>query len=256
MISVITITRGRMTFLPRMIASVAAQRGDLTIEHLIVVDDCDATAEALAWFGQLPSHVRWWIDRRTQAETSGQPRSATLRNRAVAASAGGWVAFIDDDNLWDPDHLASLHQHALLSKTRAVHSWSLVYYRNGAPYIEERDPWIADDSLSRQRYKWLVSKGVRIPGSNEFRSRADPLGTADPVRTVDTGEWLLRKDLLLECPVPTEFSDDELADMVGEDDKLLAALVAQDEPIACSERPSQLYFLGGYSNSGSITAPR
>ncbi len=66
--------------------------------ELIVVDDgsTDDTADRLAALGGLIHFIR-------REQNSGQPEVA--RNQGIAVARGELVAFLDDDDLWQPDKL-------------------------------------------------------------------------------------------------------------------------------------------------------
>lgn len=246
-VTVITLTRRRPQLLQRAIASAAAQRCADAFVHMVLVDDCDETCRALA-AADLPPHVRWRRVDRAPWEHSGPGRSSRLRNLGVRLAATPWIAFLDDDNRWTPDHLASLLQTARDSGARAVHSQMELRDADDEPYLEPRVPWCRDDDRARAEYEELCRLGVLQPGSCVSRDRADPRDHPDPARTVDTGEWLLARELLLEVPFDDRFDADDEAAVTGEDDKLLSALVERGERIVSSGRPTLLYTLGGYSN--------
>ncbi|MER7014996.1 glycosyltransferase family A protein [Saccharopolyspora sp. NPDC000359] len=250
LVTVVTITRTRPELLARAMESVQEQDLDRPFEHLVVVDACPDSYRMLAarsW----PDRTRWLVVSRTSTERSGPGRSSVLRNMAVRISDARWIAFIDDDNEWEPDHLSSLVACAERTGSRAVHSHLQMRYRDGRPYLEQRDPWIRDPAAAAAHHADLVRKGVVVPGSCVWRDRLDPPGTADPVVSVDTGEWLLARDLLLEVPFCETFTARDAANAIGEDDKLAAALHERGEPVASSGRPTLIYHLGGYSNDVS-----
>lgn len=251
-VTVITITRRRVDLLPRAIVSVAAQVTDDAVEHLIVVDDCAETLAFLDKHGsRLSPALRWHFEPRKPQDRSGPGRSAVVRNRGVRLAAGHWIAFIDDDNEWESGHVASLLALSRETGARAVHSWMQMYYRDGRPYLENTDPWRSDPDKSQQRYEWAVEHGIRQPGSHVVRDRMDPAGVADPARTVDTGEWMFDRQLLLDLPLPTSYPEPEEGDsIVSEDDLYMLELLRRDEPVACTRRPTLRYYLGGYSTTG------
>ena len=191
------------------------------------------------------------VEHRDPGDTSGPLRSAMIRNRGVRAAAGKWIAFLDDDNEFEPDHLTSLVTLGEESGLRAVHSWLKMLNCDGTPHITDTDPWRKDPEASRRRWVWAVAKGVRAPGSHVFRDRCDPLDEPDPVRSVDTGEWLLRRDLLIDLPLPVTYPTGGDA-IVSEDDRYMEELLRFGEPIGCSARPTLRYYLGGYSNTGTF----
>jgi glycosyltransferase involved in cell wall biosynthesis len=97
----------RADLLPRAIASVRAQTSPPA--ELIVVDDCstDATARVAEDLG-----VTLMAHDRNRGESAA-------RNTAIAAATQPWVALLDSDDEWRPDHLDHLfgicHGHALVS---------------------------------------------------------------------------------------------------------------------------------------------
>jgi glycosyltransferase involved in cell wall biosynthesis len=96
-VSVVVPTHNRRRLLGEALRSALAQRG-VGVE-VVVVDDgsTDGTEEAVAALG----------DRRVRLLRHERPRGvATARNLGAAAAHAGWVAFLDDDDLWAPDKLA------------------------------------------------------------------------------------------------------------------------------------------------------
>src|SRR6476620_3195330 len=97
-VSVIVPTHNRVRLLPLTLQSVLWQQG-VQLE-VIVVDDASAadvrgTVEALD-------------DPRVRVLRQELPQGVCMaRNRGVAEAGGSWVAFVDDDDLWAPDKLAS-----------------------------------------------------------------------------------------------------------------------------------------------------
>jgi glycosyltransferase involved in cell wall biosynthesis len=82
-------------FLREAITSVLVQE---TREWQMVVVD-DGSYEDLSWVASVDARVR------LVRQTNSGPAAA--RNRAVAESSGEYVAFLDADDLWCPDKLAS-----------------------------------------------------------------------------------------------------------------------------------------------------
>ncbi|MCS0634960.1 glycosyltransferase [Streptomyces sp. LP05-1] len=247
-VTVVTITRTRPALLARALASAQAQSPPGGFEHLVVADDCDDT-HALLRGRELPGNVRWLLAGRGPGEVSGPGRSSRLRNMAVRVSESPWIAFLDDDNEWEPDHLASLLACARRTGHRAVHSQLRMFHPDGTPYLEPLDPWTADEDAARAEYARMRARGVVAPGTCVRRDRLDPLGTPDPVVSVDTGEWLLARELLLRLPFRDDFDAADEAARTGEDDKLAADLRRAREPVSCTGLPTLRYYLGGYSNN-------
>jgi len=248
-VTVITLTRRRPHLLMRAITSVSAQDCTVPLTHFVLVDDCTETQKMLAQSDDLPSNLVWRFMPRSSKDRSGPGRSGEIRNAGVTMVNSTWVSFLDDDNELEPCHIRALLECAQKADVQAVHSWLKMYHRDGTPFLEELDPWTQNEKKSRQVYRWMAAKGVRSPSSNVFRDRADPLGTEDPVRSVDTGEWLLSRHLLEKIPFRESFSAQDWREMIGEDDKLLADLIANNVKIACTRKASLHYYLGGYSNT-------
>jgi glycosyltransferase involved in cell wall biosynthesis len=96
-VSVVIPAYNRAATVAEAVASVLAQT--VPPHEIIVVDDgsTDATPEVLAAFGDRIIVVR-------------QPNAgvSAARNAGVARATGDWLAFLDSDDLWLPDRLATL----------------------------------------------------------------------------------------------------------------------------------------------------
>jgi glycosyltransferase involved in cell wall biosynthesis len=97
-VSVVVPTRNRQALLLRTLASVLAQEG---VEVAVVVVDeasTDGTEDALASLAEP----------RISVVRHEAPRGvAAARNAGLEQVATDWVAFVDDDDVWAPDKLAS-----------------------------------------------------------------------------------------------------------------------------------------------------
>jgi len=97
-VTVVLPTRNRRDLLPRTLFSALAQNGvELEIVVVVDADASDGTAEWLAGLGEPRVRVV------CQEGGGGLPGA---RNTGIAAAAGSWLAFLDDDDLWAPDKLA------------------------------------------------------------------------------------------------------------------------------------------------------
>jgi glycosyltransferase involved in cell wall biosynthesis len=250
-ITVITITRGRPDLLRRAISAVRRQLPNAVLEHLVLVDACDETGAMLESLPAEP-HLQWRVVPRRPGEHSGPGRSSRLRNLGVQEALGDWIAFIDDDNDWESDHLSTLQAHASSGSSPAVHCAMQMFHRDGRAYCEDRVPWARDAGQARAEFARLVKLGVAQWGSNLFMDRADPVGTVGGVQSVDTGEWLIRRAFLRTIPFRTSFTASDEEGLVGEDDKLMADVLAAGVRPTSTNKPTLRYFVGGYSNSFEI----
>lgn len=247
-ITVITLTRGRQQLLRRCIDSVRAQEYDGQIQHLIMIDGCQGTLDYLSLQLDLAGLVRWHFIPRSATVVGGPSHLAELRNVAVNVSSTTCVSFLDDDNTVKSNHFSSLATCLLENGYPAVHSYENLFWPDGRPYLERAIPWCRDPQLARTQYDELCAKGVFIPGSNISRDRADPKGHPNPARTVDMGEWLMLRSLLIEYPFTVEYSMSDWRDITTEDDKLLDTLINNEVPIGCTGLPTLNYYLGGFTS--------
>jgi hypothetical protein len=251
---VVTPTRGRPERLWRAAASVAAQR-QVTVRHIVVGDDCPALADpafVALLTGAFP-HLRVLA---TSPDTHPQlqddyrwARVARLRNFGVRHSDAALIAHLDDDNVWDADHLASLVD-ALHREPEAqvAHSWRRLCTPGGEPYVipPGTDPWNPDPETAARAYRLMVDASIIVPGSPVLRDRMSHNGVL--FARVDTNEMLIRRSLFDRIPFPETFSRWKQKIGIGDDALFVADLVRQHVPVVCSERVTVTYFMGGNSN--------
>ncbi len=97
-------------------------------------------------------------------------------------------------------------------------------------------------------YTKLTRKGnqaKKIKADMAFKT-AECYRFTDRVR--EANEWYERA-LLLEYPFPEAYSSIDWLSMTTEDDKLMQVLVQNQIKIACTQKPTLKYYLGGYSNT-------
>jgi glycosyltransferase involved in cell wall biosynthesis len=99
-ISVITPTWQRHSnLLERCIPSVQAQL-DVEFEHLVISDGPDSELREL-----VQSHIRYFeLPEHDPVKHWGAP----ARNFGLTQAKGEFIAYLDDDDWWEPDHLLSL----------------------------------------------------------------------------------------------------------------------------------------------------
>ena len=59
----------------------------------------------------------------------------------------------------------------------------------------------------------------------------------DPVLLVDQNVWLVRREVMLECPMPGDFTEEDVQNNAGPDDKVLELLMKNGVPIISSGLP-------------------
>lgn len=245
-ISVITLTRYRPIEVRRAILSVQNQT-EAAAEHIVLIDGDLQIEESVKEFVDSNRIDRCKVHfvPRALNDVSGPGRSSILRNIGVNLAKNSWIAFLDDDNEWLPNHLLSLKTLACQSGSSAVYSEVALLTATGEPYVEHRWPWAHTPEEGKNKYWDYVAQGVLVPGSNVIHDRPDVRDVP-----VDTSAWLLDRDLLLSLPFQEKFSTDDARTLTSEDDKLFYLLLERGIKIACTNQPTLLYYLGGYSNSG------
>jgi glycosyltransferase involved in cell wall biosynthesis len=261
LVSVVTLTRARPDRLLCAIDSVAAQRG-VAVEHIVLGDACPEIGDPLIRdeLANQYSHLTIRNVPRTQKVSYLPARLAQLRNIGVRLASAEYIAQLDDDNAYEPDHLRSLLD-ALhgMAGAEAAHSWRRLFDRHGEPYTPAgHDPWHPQADADGGSFAALCQLGILAPGSNLVRDRLDTAGAAVP--RVDTSEFLATRRLHLRCPWETSFSRGAQRLGFTEDVAFSVALVRRGIRVAQSEQPTLRYHMGGYSNdSGGIDstgAPR
>ncbi len=139
--AVVIPSRNRWPLLRTALAGALAQR-DVEV-HVVVVDDgsTDATRHQLEGL----SHPRLTIVRNDHAEGV-----SAARNRGLRAVTAPWVAFLDDDDVWAPDHLATMLA-AVRRSGRDPERVGLVFARqlvvDGDRYATGLEPMVAEDGV-------------------------------------------------------------------------------------------------------------
>lgn len=96
LVSIITPAYKTRAFIEETIRSV--QRQTYTNWEMIIVDDCsnDGTREAVEAMGD--PRIQFYTNEKNQG-------AAVSRNKALQLAKGRWVAFLDSDDLWEPEKL-------------------------------------------------------------------------------------------------------------------------------------------------------
>ena len=244
-ISVITLTRYRPKEVRRAILSVQRQTEPVR-EHIVLVDGDHRVEENVKEFIDSNSIDRCKVHLipRTSSDVSGPGRSSILRNMGVNMAENPWIAFLDDDNEWLPNHLSLLKKLAYQKDSPAVYSEVALLTATGEPYLEHRWPWAHTREEGERKYWDYVEQGVLVPDSNVIHDRPEVRDVP-----VDTSAWLLDRKLLLSMPFHEKYSRDDAKTLTSEDDKLYYSLLERGIQLACTYQPTLRYYLGGYSNS-------
>lgn len=268
-VTVITVTRGRPERLRQAVESVREQGYAGPIVHLLLIDDDDELfARVQDWLSPVPSRsLVASVVRRSQSErddprsaerSSVYPRLSRFFNLGAERARSEWIAYLDDDNEYLPDHLRSLRELAGQTGSPAAHSARAMVWPDGSPYLTELFPGAPNSAEGRRLHTLMCERGAWLRGTNILKDRVDPgpptfrnstvMSADDPIFLVDQSLWLLRRDLVLTYPFPTDFTPDEIRENTCPDDKFLECLVRAGVHIVSSEKATVRYCVGGISN--------
>jgi succinoglycan biosynthesis protein ExoM len=125
----------------------------VNIEVIIVDNDGNESARTLCEAATLPWPLRYFVEPRRGI--------AQVRNGAVSHSADGdWVAFVDDDEMVEPQWLANLMHTQRMFRADIVAGPVVPDYRTGVP-------------------KWLIQSGILVRHRYTTGSRPKTLGTGN-----------------------------------------------------------------------------
>ncbi|RBL92470.1 glycosyltransferase family A protein [Chitinophaga flava] len=244
-ICVITFTVDRVDALIRCIKSVLLQ--EIPVRHIVFSEN----------YAQLMEDKRLDFCRDTTDffllegvphRGPSSPRMAALRQHALSAVSERYVCFLDDDNEMESGHLNSLMAVMERQQVFAAYSWRSLLYNDGSQFDGMSYPWHSDEQEAYKRWQWCVEAGVMVQGQPVMRD--GPVAVPDPMRlaTVDMNEWLFDTAVLKQIGLDFDFSEHDLINRVGEDDKLFARIQSLHLPIAGSGMATIRYYLGGVSN--------
>lgn len=125
----------------------------VNIEVFVVDNDANESARTLCEAATLPWPLRYFVEPRRGI--------AQVRNAAVSHSTNGdWVAFVDDDEMVEPQWLASLMNTHRKFRADIVAGPVVPDYRNGVP-------------------KWFIESGIYVRHRYETGSRPKTPGTGN-----------------------------------------------------------------------------
>ncbi|NQT29791.1 MAG: glycosyltransferase family 2 protein [Candidatus Saganbacteria bacterium] len=248
LVSVITPSHRRVNRLLRAVEAVRAQEYQ-RIEHIIIVGDKHPQLS-----GELGTRI---LEINPQAvilnlQTSkdivyGAQRAAIARNAGIDRASGDYISHLDDDNVIEPNHIASLVETLEGEGVQAAHSWRKLFQADGTPFILDSYPWAVAPYLARYLFDKFVEANMFVPGTNEVHDQMiTPAG--DPVLHVDTSEWLICADLHRRARFDEHYGLRQIIQHQTDDFRLAEAFHQMSVPIAPTEQATLHYFLGGYSN--------
>jgi glycosyltransferase involved in cell wall biosynthesis len=177
LISVVTSTYNRSNVLRYAIESVIWQT--LTDWELIVVGDActDDTADVVTSFND--PRIRF-INR---SENFGE--QSAPNNDGIALAHGEYVAFLNHDDIWLPDHLAIAIERIRAGGADLVFSEGLLMGANGVASV--------NGSTSTGRYEpWVFAPASGWLFRRELGARVGPWAAARDRYTVPSQEWIYR----------------------------------------------------------------
>ena len=101
LISIIMPTYDRAEYLRKAIDSVKAQTYK-NWELIIIGDNCPTLKNTLS--GETDRRIKWWNLKQNNGPGGTVPRNYALK----MVAKGHWIAYLDDDNQWESNHLSSL----------------------------------------------------------------------------------------------------------------------------------------------------
>ena len=250
LVSIITPTVTCGPLIRRAIDSVRRQDYPY-LEHIIVGDPCaeNALTSLTALAEEQPHGVPLRVCNAprpvSDIATYRPARAAYARMAGVRAAGGGLLAFLDDDNEYEPGHITAMVR-AIQGRPhlQAVYCWRQLVHPDGSPYLTPASPWQGHPERARRDYADLVAAGVWVPGTNLLR---DSLAT----NTVDSSCWLLHRELLTRVPFRITYHVQEREARLGEDVAFCFDLQRHAIPVSHVPQHSVRYYLGGFSTSGN-----
>ncbi len=250
-VTVIILTKNRKQKLMRAVRSVTKQFFQNQIEILLVGDNCKYLNSFT--FQNLPSKITLVkhnikLDPAIQNQTTVY-RVAMLRNVSIQLASKDFICFLDDDNMWEPDHLSSLMDTIITHQCSASYSWRKLYLSNGKPWVPSIWPWTGSSTPQKKLISYYRKLGMLDANTNILKDNFSALYKGQDFSTVDMGAWLFKKNLFNILSFETNYTKEEQAKMVTEDDRLLVDLKKLNFRVQPSEKTTLRYYLGGYSNS-------
>lgn len=249
MISVITVSN-RPHLLQQCIAQVLKQDVSEKIEHIIVMDAVRLKEDVTGKLKTVSPNLSIFHC----PEQPGRyifEKVASLRNIAIDKSNSDYIAILDDDNLWEDNHLSTLYNMLQdYPECEAAYSWRTLWNSDGTPHIvDDLYPWVLGGDVNRQKILFEIQSKAQIltPGSNLIRDKYGFKYNGDIFSCVDTGEWLLRRKLFDKVRFKEHFSYTEVLYGFCDDYLFGCDLLTSHIHVKPTEKATLRYFLGGNS---------
>jgi glycosyltransferase involved in cell wall biosynthesis len=209
-VSAIVTTHLRPALLEESLASVLEQRR--RPEEVLVVDDADdlETREVVERHSDVPD-----VDLRYICNDAG-PGPCTSRNLGAKLAGGQWLAFLDDDDVWDRDHL--VHCTAVTESVDLVIGGVFVRGPDGEPVVRpipegltattvfDHRGGMTGSNLVVRRDVFLATGGFdpQLPVFNDWDLFYRFVARGTPYRFVDLPlvEWRTHPDERIATPSP------------------------------------------------------
>ncbi len=114
------------------------------------------------------------------------------RNHGISVARGTWIALLDSDDLWTPDHLETLVLRAAQNDADLIHAGSLLFDSDTGEALETRAP--SDDEISTFPLSLFLGRYIIQPSSVLLRKQLwKTVGGFNPdFRYVEDREMWLR----------------------------------------------------------------
>jgi glycosyltransferase involved in cell wall biosynthesis len=176
-----------------------------------------------------------------------------VRNQGIALASGDFVAHLDDDNLFEDNHISTLLQ-AFTRQPQAVLAFS---YRqlliNGkTPFNHPYHPWSSDLEEATRVYETYERMGIYRRDSHLMRDRI----TFHEERncTLDTNELLVRREIHHLFPFVENFSASMREAELGEDDIFCEQVYRAGLRIVASGEFTLKFTVGGHFTKTILNA--
>lgn len=156
LVSVIVPTLNRPRLVERAVESADAQRYPNL--EIVVVDDSTYAEQRPPSFEQTNADLRYIY--------SKDPKGlATARNRGIKAASGDFIAFLDDDDMWEPDKTTKQIKNLQETDAGLCTSWRYMVGEDETPIT------IAKDDVDGDVVRKLLCRNVVGPPSGVIVSR-------------------------------------------------------------------------------------